>query len=179
MRMDVNDMYRRVVSWLEPVDILEAEPIRILLNGKNMTVICTNGGGYPFLVEDDNHYVDLNDGLDDHHVDENTTARLLASLIGAKYLLFLTTIDGLYDEDQYPLQDICSDVLNGQLADGSTSFHNNDTDLKLKLIAAGQFASFVLGGIAAIGKPTDAVEILQGKRGTSIQATPSKSRYVY
>uniref|UniRef100_A0A7S0FZW7 Carbamate kinase n=1 Tax=Rhodosorus marinus TaxID=101924 RepID=A0A7S0FZW7_9RHOD len=161
------DHWRRVVPSPRPVHIIEAEAVRVLLEN-NVTVVCTGGGGIPVVVKDDQRH-----GVD-AVVDKDIASRVLAGQIGAKYLLLLTDADGVYRPDEFekegskPIGKVSADDLKDQLhkfPDGS---------MRPKVLAATQFAHMILGGVCGIGCLSDALEILQGTRGTIVEATDAQ-----
>lgn len=83
---DAGRGFRRVVPSPQPVEILEGEAIRTLVN-RGFLVVAAGGGGIP-LVRRGRRL----EGFD-AVIDKDLTAALLASTVGASALLLLTGVD--------------------------------------------------------------------------------------
>mmetsp|Transcript_9770 Transcript_9770/g.29701 ORF Transcript_9770/g.29701 Transcript_9770/m.29701 type:complete len:322 (+) Transcript_9770:189-1154(+) len=158
---------RRVVASPEPYDIIESEAIRILVNNQ-VVVVCTGGGGIPVVLRENRYF-----GVD-AVVDKDIASRVLACLVGAKYLLLLTDADGVYRPEDFgkpgahPLSHVAAD----DLMDAMETFPSGS--MRPKVQAAVEFASFTIEGVCGIGQLEDALEILEGKKGTIVEATEAK-----
>ena len=86
MKEDAGRGYRRVVPSPLPIDIIEKESIKALLND-GQVVICAGGGGIP-VIEKDNKL----EGVA-AVIDKDYASAKLAELIDADYLVILTAID--------------------------------------------------------------------------------------
>ena len=82
---DAGRGYRRVVPSPMPIDIIEHDVIKNLVNN-NTLVIAAGGGGIPVVDNGDGLY-----GVE-AVIDKDRTAALLAKLIGADTLLILTAV---------------------------------------------------------------------------------------
>ena len=82
---DAGRGYRRVVPSPMPIDIIEHDVIKNLVNN-NTLVIAAGGGGIPVVDNGDGLY-----GVE-AVIDKDRTAALLAKLIGAETLLILTAV---------------------------------------------------------------------------------------
>ena len=80
--------YRRVVPSPKPLDIVEKEIIRQLVDNDNI-VICAGGGGIPVIKTDK---IKLLEGIA-AVIDKDRSASLLARQIDADILLILTSVD--------------------------------------------------------------------------------------
>lgn len=80
--------YRRVVPSPKPIDIIEKDVIRQLIDNDNI-VIAAGGGGIPVVKED---RIKLLEGVE-AVIDKDRSAALLAREIGADVLLILTSVD--------------------------------------------------------------------------------------
>ena len=78
--------YRRVVPSPMPIDIVEAEAIKNLIQQSSL-VIAAGGGGIP-VINDGNNLKGV-----EAVIDKDRTASLLGKLIGADKLLILTAVD--------------------------------------------------------------------------------------
>ena len=79
-------LYRRVVPSPHPLRILECQPISLLLYAGVVVVAC-GGGGIPVAWEGD-HLIGV-EGV----VDKDLASGMLASAVGAKKLLIITSVD--------------------------------------------------------------------------------------
>ena len=80
--------YRRVVPSPKPIDIVEKDIIKQLVDNDNI-VICAGGGGIPVIKTDK---IELLEGVA-AVIDKDRSASLLADQIGADTLLILTSVD--------------------------------------------------------------------------------------
>lgn len=115
--------YRRVVPSPKPIDIVEKEIIRQLVDNDNI-VICAGGGGIPVIKTDK---IKLLEGVA-AVIDKDRTAALLAKQIDADMLLILTSVDKVsihfntdkqYDLDEMSVEEAKSYISAGEFAKGS------------------------------------------------------------
>jgi len=151
------DGFRRVVASPEPLEIVELDTIRVLLDG-GVLPICVGGGGIP---------VSRNGTLAgvEAVIDKDKAAGLLAERLGADALLLLTDVEavelGWGTPDARPLGTVTVDELREHaFAPGS---------MAPKVAAACRFVE-ATGGKAAIGALDRAAEILAGSSGTTVVA---------
>ena len=151
--------FRRAVASPKPTRILEIGVIRLLIEHE-VTVICTGGGGIPVIRRKDDSYIGIEAVIDKDHA-----SGLLAREIKADVLLMLTDVDGVYlgwgTEQQRRLKIAKPKELN------SYSFAAGSMGPKVQAAI-----DFVSGGgrMAGIGKLEDALEILEQRTGTVINA---------
>ena len=88
MKEDAGRGYRRVVPSPLPIDIIEKESIKTLLNN-GQVVICAGGGGIPVIEKDDRL-----EGVA-AVIDKDYASSKLADLIDADYLVILTAVDNI------------------------------------------------------------------------------------
>lgn len=79
--------YRRVVASPEPLEIIELETIKKMLNDGTVVIAC-GGGGVPVIKTKSEGY----EGVD-AVIDKDKTSALLAERIGADKLLILTSVE--------------------------------------------------------------------------------------
>ncbi|MCC6204860.1 MAG: carbamate kinase [Hyphomicrobiales bacterium] len=154
-----NDRWRRVVPSPKPLAILEAPVLRFLVE-QGVIVICAGGGGIP-VVELENGAIAGVEAV----IDKDLASSLLARNLEADMLLMLTDVDAVYlgwgTPDMRPLGHVpASDLSPADFAAGS---------MGPKVMAAIEFAG-ATGGRAAIGRMEDAAAIVDGRRGTWIEA---------
>ena len=115
MKEDAGRGYRRVVPSPLPIDIIEKESIKTLLNN-GQVVICAGGGGIP-VIQKDNKL----EGVA-AVIDKDYASAKLADLIDADYLVILTAVDNVYinykKEDQKKLTNVNKDELEKYLLEG-------------------------------------------------------------
>ena len=87
MKMDSTRGWRRVVPSPVPLQVVEKEMIRFLLN-EGCVVITCGGGGIPVYIEDDGTYEGV-DGV----IDKDRAAAVLARDVGANQLYIFTAVD--------------------------------------------------------------------------------------
>jgi len=158
MTLDGN-LYRRVVASPAPLRILEAGVIRLLVE-HDVIVICAGGGGIPVIRKADDSLVGIEAVIDKDHA-----SRLLATALHAEVLLMLTDVDGVYLDWGTPkarrlIHASRDDLAGHSFASGSMA---PKVSAACDFLAAG-------GNFAAIGRPEDALAILEKRAGTIISA---------
>jgi carbamate kinase len=151
--------HRRVVASPEPRSIVELATLRLLVE-VGVLVVCVGGGGIPVAVDLDGrlHGVEA-------VIDKDLAAALLARGLGADALLMLTDVSavqaGWGTSEARDLGDVSAQELRAMsFAEGS---------MGPKIEAACRFAE-ATHGLAGIGALADARAILQGRRGTRVNA---------
>ncbi len=152
--------WRRVVASPQPVQILEARVIELLVS-QGVTVICAGGGGIPVLERSDGTLIGV-----EAVIDKDLASALLARQLSADHLLLLTDVDGVYldwgTDAAKAIRHAGARTLNpGDFAQGS---------MGPKVEAAIGFAAET-GRPASIGRLDDAAAIVAGTAGTRIDAT--------
>src|SRR3954468_20994733 len=155
VREDANRGWRRVVPSPKPLEILELEPIRTLLESGTM-VVAVGGGGIPVVARDGRF-----DGID-AVIDKDHASALLAVTLGAERLAILTQVPAVYTgfgtEDERALTELVrgrDDHLIETLPAGS---------MRPKVQAAFRFVGET-GGEALI---TSAEALGNGEAGTTV-----------
>ena len=85
---DSNRGYRRVVPSPKPINIVEADAIKLLLNN-NVLVIAVGGGGIPVVKKSKKRLLEGVEAV----IDKDMSSSLLAKKINADILLILTAVD--------------------------------------------------------------------------------------
>ena len=115
MKEDAGRGYRRVVPSPLPIDIIEKESIKALLDN-GQVVICAGGGGIPVINKDDKL-----EGVA-AVIDKDYASAKLAELIDADYLVILTAVDNVClnykQENEVILKDVKKDELAKYLEEG-------------------------------------------------------------
>lgn len=154
--------WRRVVGSPEPLRVVETELIRQLLAG-GAVVVCAGGGGVPVIRNEDGEL----DGIE-AVVDKDLASSVLAIALDAEVLLILTDVPCVFRDFGTPAQAAISRAT-------PTELRREDLpagSMGPKVEAACRFVE-ITGGMAAIGRLEDAVEILAGTAGTIITPTGS------
>ncbi len=149
--------WRRVVPSPEPRVIVELAVIRVLV-GDGAVVICSGGGGIPVVRGNDGtlHGAEA-------VVDKDLAAALLARELDADALLLLTDVDGVEVGFGTPQATPIRHTTAAELRAGSFPAGS----MGPKVDAACRFVE-ATGRRAMIGRLQDAVELLEGTRGTII-----------
>ena len=149
--------FRRVVPSPYPQRIFELSVVELLMS-QGVIVICAGGGGIPVVRRKDGSLIGV-----EAVIDKDLASALLARELKADALLLLTDADAVYRDwgtpDASPIRRATPQALDElDFAAGS---------MKPKVRAACEFVAHT-GGMAGIGKLSDALAILEGKAGTMI-----------
>jgi carbamate kinase len=161
MREDAGRGYRRMVASPKPVEIVEADAIRLLVDSGQLVIAC-GGGGIP-VIREGNHLKGAG-----AVIDKDFASCLLAENLDADYLIILTAVEkvavnyGKPDQtwlDEISITDADKYIQEGQFAPGS---------MLPKVQAAVKFASSKSGRTALITLLEKAREGIKGETGTRI-----------
>ena len=109
MKEDAGRGYRRVVPSPLPIDIIEKESIKSLLDN-GQVVICAGGGGIPVIKQDNKL-----EGVA-AVIDKDYASAKLAELIDADYLVILTAVNNVCLNYGKENEVVLKDVKKGDLA---------------------------------------------------------------
>jgi carbamate kinase len=150
--------FRRVVASPAPQTVLELSTICSLVH-YTMVLICAGGGGVPVARDKDDKLYGV-----DAVIDKDAASALLAHEIHAQALLMLTDVEGVYEKWGTPDQRLISQVRAGDIR--ADAFETGSMAPKIE--AAIRFVG--QGGVlAGIGTLSQALETLEGKKGTIIK----------
>ena len=161
MKEDAGRGYRRVVASPKPVDIIEKQTVKALMDDCHV-VITVGGGGIP-VIREGNHLRGASSVID-----KDWASAKLAEMIDADLLIILTAVEkvainfGKPDEqwlDNLSLRDAERFIEEGHFAKGS---------MLPKVEAAAAFARSGPGRKALITMLSKAKEGIEGKTGTII-----------
>ncbi|WP_338969462.1 carbamate kinase [Spiroplasma endosymbiont of Labia minor] len=161
---DAGRGYRRVIASPKPIEIIEANAIKALMDAK-ITPIAVGGGGIP-VIKSANGQLEGKAAV----IDKDLGAALLAATIGAEKLIILTAVDTVminYKKENQTaltnmtLNDVEKYIAEGQFAVGS---------MLPKIEAAASFVKANPTKIAIIGSLEKVADVLTGKSGTIIKA---------
>jgi carbamate kinase len=147
--------WRRVVPSPEPLEILEA-PIIELLVSNGIVTICTGGGGIPVARNDSGKLVGI-----DAVIDKDRASAFLAEQLGADLLLLLTDVDAVF-------LDFGTPVARAVRRAGPKSFDVEgfpSGSMGPKIEAAANFVA-KSGKRAVIGRLEDGLKMVAGSAGT-------------
>lgn len=152
------DKYRRVVPSPKPIRIPDIAVVRILLDHE-VIVICAGGGGIPVVRGPSGELVGV-----EAVIDKDWASAMLAQELRADFLLLLTDTDAVYEgwgtPRKTPIRHASPEQLQRhRFAEGS---------MGPKVAAACAFVEMT-GGVAGIGRLSDALSILNGTAGTLIK----------
>jgi carbamate kinase len=158
---DANRGWRRLVPAPAPLEIIELQPIRKLLDGGSL-VIAVGGGGIPVVRAADGTLSGR-----DAVIDKDAASRVLASELGASVMIMSTNVDkvalnfGTDDHEDLHVMTIAD--CRRHLADG----HFASGSMQPKIEAAVDFLERG-GERVIITRPHHLEEALEGKYGTHI-----------
>lgn len=161
IKLGVEKGWRRVVPSPEPIDIVEGEAIKTLLEIEAL-VIVSGGGGIPVLKNNDGSYAGV-----DAVIDKDLSAVKLGHLLNADFLLILTDVEKAYINFNKPAQEALDTITVKEAEKFLDEGHFGKGSMAPKIDAA---IRFVRGnGKEAIITILDkALDALQGKTGTHI-----------
>lgn len=161
MKEDSNRGYRRVVPSPKPIDIVEKESVKTLVDGGHV-VITVGGGGIPVTDEKDSLF-----GID-AVIDKDLAGGLIAKLVDADYLLILTAVDRVAinfgKENQMDLKRLTVEEADEYIEEG----HFAPGSMLPKVLAAMDFVESKDGRQAIISSLEKIKGILTGEEGTLI-----------
>lgn len=162
LKEDAGRGYRRVVASPQPIDIVEKETVKALMDACHV-VITAGGGGIP-VIREGNHLRGAS-----AVIDKDWASSKLAAMIDADMLIILTAVEkvainfGKPNEqwlDKLSLNDADRFIAQGHFAKGS---------MLPKVEAAASFARSRPGRKALITVLSKAKEGIEGKTGTIIE----------
>lgn len=149
--------WRRVVPSPRPLKVLETRVIEFLVE-QGVTVICAGGGGIPVVERLDGSLAGV-----EAVIDKDLASALLGRQLGADHLLLLTDVDGVYLDWRTPAARAIARA-------APTALRSHDFapgSMGPKIEAAIGFVAET-GRPASIGRLEDAILILKGAAGTTI-----------
>jgi carbamate kinase len=149
--------FRRSVPSPEPLALVELPTIERLVSA-GVVVICAGGGGIPVRCDGDGALFGVA-----AVIDKDRSAALLASLLDADLLLYLTDVPSVTKEWGSAFVQPIGTITPAQLR----SHHFDPTTMGAKVESACRFVDWTAKR-AAIGAVTDAVALAGGSSGTQI-----------
>lgn len=163
MKEDAGRGWRRVVASPMPVEIVELDAVKCLIDG-GFIAITVGGGGIPVIKDENGNYIGTA-----AVIDKDLASEKLAEDIDADALVILTAVENVCINFGKPDQKSLSKmtvaeareyIAQGQFAPGS---------MLPKVEAAIKFAESKPGRKAIITSLDKAVEALEGKAGTTVE----------
>ncbi len=156
---DAGRGYRQVVPSPKPVDVVEKNMIRALLEG-GYVVVAAGGGGIP-VIREDGRLVGT-----PAVIDKDFASAKLAELIGADMLVILTAVDRVAINWGKPDQKALGEMTVAEAERYCGEGHFAPGSMLPKVQAAMSFAK--AGGTAIIASLENAAAALRGESGTHI-----------
>lgn len=160
---DAGRGYRRVVASPKPIDIVEIETVRALLDA-GQVVVAGGGGGIPVTKQPNN-------GLKGAGavIDKDFASALLAKLIGADCLIILTAVEKVAIHFGKPNQEWLSEITVEQAKRLAEEGHFAPGSMLPKVQSAIDFASSAPDRTALITLLEKARDGIAGRTGTRIK----------
>jgi len=154
--------YRRVVSAPHPVDIIEVDAVKALLDAGQVVIAC-GGGGIPVLRQD-NHLKGAS-----AVIEKDLAAGKMAELIDADELIILTSVDKVYINGGTDKEEQLGEITVAEAKQYMDEGHFGAHNMLPKLEASVSFVERREGRRAFITGFDKLKESLKGKTGTIIQ----------
>lgn len=161
VKEDAGRGYRRVVASPKPVEIIELEAIRSLVDSGQLVIAC-GGGGIP-VMRNGNHLKGASAVIDKDHA-----SCLLAENLDADFLIILTAVEKAAVNFGKPNQKWLGDITVTEAERYIEEGHFAPGSMLPKIQAAVSFASSKIGRTALITLLEKASDGINGKTGTRI-----------
>jgi carbamate kinase len=162
MMEDAGRGWRRVVASPQPIDVVESQAIKTLVDGGVLT-ITVGGGGIPVIKNPDGSL----EGIP-AVIDKDFAAEKLAELLDAETIVILTGVEQVAINFNKPNQKFLDKINLEQAQQYIEEGHFAPGSMLPKVEAAMAFAKSEPGRKAIITLLDKAVEALEGKTGTII-----------
>lgn len=161
MMEDAGRGFRRVVPSPRPLEVVEQEAIRILLE-HGVIVIAAGGGGIPVVREENGVLVGI-----EAVIDKDLATSLLARTLGAEALIILTAVEHVYRGFGRPEQSPLARLTAGEARELQQAGEFPPGSMGPKIEAA---LEFLAGGgrEVLITLPEALADALEGRTGTRI-----------
>ncbi len=163
MKEDAGRGWRRVVASPMPVEIVELDAVKCLIDG-GFIPITVGGGGIPVIKDENGNYIGTA-----AVIDKDLASEKLAEDIDADALVILTAVENVCvnfgKPDQKSLSTLTVDEARAYIAEGQFA----PGSMLPKVEAAIKFAQSKPGRKAIITSLDKAVEALEGKAGTTLE----------
>jgi carbamate kinase len=153
--------YRRVIASPKPVDVVEKEVVKTLIE-QGIVVITVGGGGIP-VIEEGNQLIGVA-----AVIDKDFSSAKIADIIDADYLFILTAIDRVMINFNTPEQKSLETMNSREAIQYITEGHFAPGSMLPKVQAALNFVEGNSKRTAVIASLNKAKEAIDGKTGTKI-----------
>lgn len=160
---DAGRGYRRVVASPKPIDIIEIETIRALIDA-GQVVVAAGGGGIPVYKSEGNHLKGVG-----AVIDKDFASSKLAQLVDADFLIILTAVEKVAVNFGKPNQEWLSKIDVNRAKELIKEGHFAAGSMLPKVEAAMEFAESAPNRTALITLLEKAKEGIEGKTGTLIE----------
>lgn len=161
MKEDAGRGYRRVVASPKPIDVIEKDIIKNLVESGSVVISC-GGGGIP-VIRDENKVKGVA-----AVIDKDFAAEKLAEILDADVLVILTAVSkvaiNFNKPDQKELDEVTIEELNRYIEEG----HFAAGSMLPKVMACKKFVEFKPEKKAVIASLSEAKGALSGIKGTRI-----------
>ena len=162
MKEDAGRGYRRVVASPLPIDVIEKESIKTLVEKGNI-VICAGGGGIPVI--ENNGKIEGVAAV----IDKDYASAKVAELVNADILIILTAVDNVYINYNKPEQKKLENVTIKEMEEYLNTSYFAKGSMYPKVNACVKFLSHSKGKKAVISSLEKANLAFELKTGTIIQ----------
>lgn len=162
MKEDAGRGYRRVVASPLPIDVIEKESIKTLVEKGNI-VICAGGGGIPVIEK--NGKIEGVAAV----IDKDYASAKVAELVNADILIILTAVDNVYINFNKPEQKKLENVTINEMEEYLNTDYFAKGSMYPKVNACVKFLSHSKGKKAVISSLEKANLAFELKTGTIIQ----------
>ena len=162
MKEDAGRGYRRVVASPLPIDVIEKESIKTLVEKGNI-VICAGGGGIPVI--ENNGKIEGVAAV----IDKDYASAKVAELVNADILIILTAVDNVYINFNKPEQKKLENVTINEMEEYLNTDYFAKGSMYPKVNACVKFLSHSKGKKAVISSLEKANLAFELKTGTIIQ----------
>lgn len=162
MKEDAGRGYRRVVASPLPIDVIEKESIKTLIE-KGDIVICAGGGGIPVILED-NKLLGVA-----AVIDKDYASAKVAELVNADVLTILTAVDNVYIDFNKPNQKKLTNVTLSEMKDYLNTDYFAKGSMYPKVNACVKFLVSSQNKVAVISSLEKANLAFELKEGTIIR----------
>lgn len=160
MKEDSGRGYRRVVASPKPVEIIEIDTIRTMVDSGNLVIAC-GGGGIP-VIRQENHLKGAS-----AVIDKDFASCLLAKKLDADFLIILTAVEQVALNFGKPDETWLKNVSVAEAEQYISQGHFAPGSMLPKVQAAVDFASSKPGRTALITLLEKSRDAIQGKTGTT------------
>ncbi len=162
MKEDAGRGYRRVVASPLPIDVIEKESIKTLVE-KGDIVICAGGGGIPVILED-NKLLGVA-----AVIDKDYASAKVAELVNADVLMILTAVSNVYIDFNKPTQKKLTNVTLSEMKDYLNTDYFAKGSMYPKVNACVKFLESSQNKVAVISSLEKANLAFELKEGTIIR----------